>query len=241
MLCLLGLVAGKRFNCSDYLLPINHYPLPKKMPTFTEFFQIQALKDKLPFGIDFEIKPVTSGVTEEVGTLSFSVLNDLTSREAWFFECLESLNGNRTSELQLVLRNLGKKLQKACGIKSLKEAINLLFDPSDEIIDSQPYQDFSDENQGEIERLIELFRISQDSNAVNWLRVTFFILSRTTTEWTLGDTVSLTNKQIDEILAFISKEANGGVVPEPKEEVTEAEDSEGKKRKDATGQKSTGK
>ncbi len=212
------------------------------MKTFTEFFQIQALKDKLPFGLDFEIKPASSTVTESVGRFDFPVLEDLTSREAWFFEALESLNGNRTSELQLILRGLGRKLQKACEIKSLKEAINLLFEPGDEMIELEAYQDFTDANQAEIDRVVELFRITQDENSINWLRVTFFLLSRVTTDWSLGDTASLTNKEIKEILAFITKEINGGVIPEPVTESESLEEEEGKKpAQSATGRRSTGK
>lgn len=197
------------------------------MATFTEYFQIQALKDRLPFQIDFEIKPTTSEHMEVVAGFEFPVLNDLTSRESWFLEAVESLNGSRTNELQLSLRNLSRKLQKACDLESVSDAVNLLFNPTDELVATESYQQFNDDNDKEIRRLVELFRLAQDSNAINWLRVTFFILSRVRSDWSLGETAGLTNKQIQEIITFISKEANGGILPEPSEEEPN-EESEGK-------------
>ena len=193
------------------------------MPTFTHFFQIQALKDRLPFGIDFDIKPITGDTTQQVGRFQFPVLNELTAREAWFFESLEVLNGEKTSELKLLIRNLGKQLKSTCKLKSLREGIDNLFEASEELLNSPEYESFLEANEQEIDSLVELCRIVQGENSVGWLRVTFFILSRSTGNWTLGDTVSMTNSEIKEILDFISLEANRGVVPasEPQEEEKE--------------------
>lgn len=206
---------------------------------FKTFVNNQALQDKLPFGITFDISPTASGVAETVAGFEFPVYDELLSREAWFFEAIESTNGSKTSELQLSIRALGKKLQTACSLETLAEAINQLFDPTDEIVNTKEYQDFTDVNLQDIDRVVELFRLSQNNQAINWLRVTFFILSRVDAEWTLGKTAALRNSQIDEIISFISKEANGGVLPEAVE--AEEVESEGKTGLEETGASSTGK
>ncbi|MGV2830587.1 hypothetical protein [Myxosarcina sp. GI1(2024)] len=215
------------------------------MTTFLEFTQNQALRDKLPFSIDFEISPAENGVTENVAGFEFPVYDELLSREAWFFEAIESMNGSKTSELQLAIRNLAKKLMTTCGLESMSDAIAQLFEPSEELVVTGEYQKFEDDNATDIKRLVELFRLAQNNQAVNWLRVTFFLLSRYDAEWTLGKTASLRNSQINAIIKFISKEANGGVDPQAlqsEEAQNDAEEApEGKAGVDATGVSSTGK
>lgn len=211
------------------------------MPTFKEFCDVRALQDKLPFGLDFEIKPVSNGVSEEVAGLTFGILNDLTARESWFFETLESLNDKRVSDLRASMRTLAKKYKDTFEIDNLAQAAEEFLSPPEDIAVSEAYELYCEQNLVEIERLVELSRIAQNPQALNWLRATFFILSRSTDEWTLGDTAGLTNTQLNSILALIAKEANGGVEPqlfEPDEiEGTEVGDSEGK---DEIGQASTG-
>ena len=180
-------------------------------------------------------------MSEEVAGLTFGILNDLTARESWFFETLESLNDKRVSDLRASMRTLAKKYKDTFEIDNLAQAAEEFLSPPEDIAVSEAYELYCEQNLVEIERLVELSRIAQNPQALNWLRATFFILSRSTDEWTLGDTAGLTNTQLNSILALIAKEANGGVEPqlfEPDEiEGTEVGDSEGK---DEIGQASTG-
>lgn len=207
--------------------------------TFTQFIQQKALEDKLPFGIDFEIAPNSSEVTTTVAGMEVPVYDELLTRESWFFEMLETLNGSKLSELQLVLRKLVRGLKKACDLESLEQASNYLFNPPSELVETEAYQTFNDANQSEIDSLLELSKLAQNTQAINWMRVTFFILSRVDGDWTFGKTAALRTSQINDIIAFIAKEANGGI--EPANEPVEETEVEGKSGKDATGSKSTGK
>ena len=79
------------------------------MVTFAEFVQTQALKNKLPFVINFQIEAKLNGdVRSIVAGFDVPVYNELLAREAWFFETLESMNGSKTSKLHLMLRSLAK-------------------------------------------------------------------------------------------------------------------------------------
>ncbi|MGL6342579.1 MAG: hypothetical protein ACRC80_25980 [Waterburya sp.] len=210
------------------------------MPTFTERFKIKALEDRLPFNLDFEIRQVKSDVTEEVAGYSFPVLNDLTSGESWFFESIESQNSGRISDLTLSLRSLAKKLKEACKLESMKVASEQLFNPSEEVLNSVEYEEFIEANYKEIDRITEASRLAQDSSTMDWLRVTFFMISRIDGSWQLSDSAMLTKSQIESILSFVAKEANKGVIPEPVETEEETEEVEGKPTTDKTGTKSTG-
>lgn len=187
------------------------------MSTFSSYFQIQALRDRLPFNIDFEIGQVKSEVTETIAGMEFAIKGDLVSRESWFFGIIEELNSGKTQEATLQLRTLASKLAKDLefeGKEALPKAVEILWSGSEDYIDDQRYLDFLEENQADIQNLLELLKVSQNVQALNWLRVTFFILSRVTSNWSIGDTAGMTNDEISQILNLIAREANGGVDPE---------------------------
>lgn len=178
--------------------------------TFSSVFKIKALQDKLPFGLDFTIRQVTSEVTENVAGFQLPVINDLTSGETWFFEGVESINKSQINEASLGLRSLAKKLQVACSIENLDTAIGLLFEPTDELAESNQYSQFIEDNYQEIKRLAELSRVANNTASKEWLRLTFFLLSRYDGNWQISDTAMLKQTQIDALNEFILREASGG-------------------------------
>ena len=94
------------------------------MVTFAEFVQTQVLKDKLPFDINFQIEAKLDGdVGKSIAGFDVPVYNELLAQEAWFFETLESMNDSKTSELQLMLRSLAKKLKTACELETISDRL----------------------------------------------------------------------------------------------------------------------
>jgi hypothetical protein len=220
--------------------------------SFKSFIQSKALEDKLPFGIDFEITPPTGLPTTNVAGFKIPRADELLSREAWFFELLESGTSNRRLELQSELNLLARDLKEKMSMKTNAEALEAITNPSEEIAQDDRYIDFSIENANRFSNLAELAKLLDGDRATQWLRVSFFLLSRYSSEWTMGQSAALRPSQINELNAFITREANGGVGPESEEEQEEDSESEdlGKKQLDSenkkaiepeTGNKSSGK
>lgn len=191
--------------------------------TFSSYFQQQALLDQLPFQIDFEISQVESETYEEVAGMQFSIVNDLVAREEWFFTAIETLNSSRVKESSAILLGLSTRLKETLNLSSLEEASNLLWEGSEDYKDNEDYIRFFADNSDKIQELIESMQLAQDSTALDWLRVTFFILSRVTSDWSLAKTVGLKSSEIANIIQLIIKEANGGIEPAPAEDELEGE------------------
>lgn len=200
------------------------------LKTFSQYFQQQALIDNLPFKIDFELTTISDhDLTEFAGGLEFKLINDLNSREEWFFSSIESINSTKVKAATMLLRNLTIELQSALDLETAEEAQTILWEGSEEFATDSRYVQFHQENGAKIEELLELLVLAQDNRALNWLRVTFFILSRSTSDWSLSQTAMLKSSAIDEIVNLIIRESNGGVDPEPvseDESTSSVEDSE---------------
>lgn len=216
------------------------------MTSFKQFVKNKALEDKLPFDIDFEIEPESSEVAETIDKYEIPIFNELLGREAWFFELIESLNGESTTTLKFELRAFARKLKSACNLSSLVEAVEAVLDPPDDLARTPEYEDFLEQNEKQAEEIISLFKLSIDQRSLRWMRITFFMLSRVTGDWTMGKTVALRESVLNKIDNLIIKETNGGVEPKAIVE-TNAETNEGKGKQNAvakkgkTGDKSTGK
>ena len=194
---------------------------------FKEFVSTKALESKLPFDIDFEITPDFGSVTTaSVGGYDIPTFNELLSRECWFYELLGSQLSNRRQDLQIQLTLLSQELKSKCGLERLGDALSLLLGSVPEgaepkkkkelqaILDSTDYENFLLANTQELHKLGEMNKLIDDDITINWLKVTFFMLSRYSGEWTLGKTAALPTSRINEIVAFIAKESNGGKEPE---------------------------
>ena len=60
--------------------------------------------------------------------------------------------------------------------------------------------------------LITYNNYTNDKAFINWMKVTFFLLSRVG-EWTFEDTMGLLKSEMDQLLEFIELENNGGEKP----------------------------
>ena len=184
------------------------------MKTFSQYFQQQVLIDRLPFRVDFELSPISSDVKETISGLEFSILNDLVSREEWFFSSNEALNSSKVKESSTLLRTLASKLKTALDLESIQEANEILWNGSEEYQKDPRYTEFYADHSDQVIELIEGMQLAQDTQAMDWFRVTFFILSRCTSEWSLSKTMQMRSSEIQEIISLIIKEANGGVSPD---------------------------
>lgn len=196
--------------------------------TFSQYFNQKALIDNLPFKVDFEISPVDSEVTEVAGGLEFKILNDLVAREEWFFSSIERINSTKTQEATMLLRTLSAKLMKILKLDSLEEATDILWSGSEKYKKNNAFVDFNIEYASQITELVSLIELAQDSQAMDLFRATFFILSRSTADWSLSKTLELNSRQITEIIKLATKEANGGINPEDLDTQTPEVSTEGK-------------
>lgn len=215
------------------------------MPTFKELIKNKAIEDRLPFGIEFEIKPDFPGVpTETVAGIKIPVFNELLVQEAWFFELLEQATGNRRNELGSMYRALILEFKKFMCFDTFKEANDNLFNPSAELQEDPLYQEFTSLHAEDFNKIVDLVSLMNNDKVAEWMKAAFLLASRVGEEWSdLGKTSRLRVSQLKEISDFILKEANGGIMPEPEIETTTEPNIEpvGKELTAATEEPITGK
>ena len=215
------------------------------MPTFKELIKNKAIEDRLPFGIEFEIKPDFPGVPiETVAGIPIPVFKELLVQEAWFFELLEEATGNRRNELSSMYRALILEFKKFMAYDSYKEANDNLFNPGAELQEDPLYQEFTSLHAEDFNKIVDLVSLMNNDKVANWMKVAFLLASRVGEEWSdLGKTSRLRVSQLKEIADFILKEANGGIMPEPAAETTTEPDTDpvGKELSGATEEPTTGK
>lgn len=215
------------------------------MVSFNDFVRNQALKDELPFGIDFDIQPPKAiGATEVISTFTFPKYNELLNREAWFYTVLDGIVNSSVSNSTLLYRRLGRDLVRLCEsitdeklLKAimpkpekvdpenpdaylhkplpLQYALVYITNPPTELATSQEYLDFEVEHKDDLANLIDSLKLGENAKGVEWVKVTFFMISRIDGNWTHSDTGCLLESQIESISKFITREANKGVDPEP--------------------------
>lgn len=215
------------------------------MVAFEDFVKNQMLKDEVPFGISFNIQPPKSiGATETIAGFNFPKFNELLNREAWFYNVLDGIVNSSVSNSTLLYRRLGRDLVKTCGtitdeklLKAimpepeekdpdnpdsylheplpLQYALVYITNPPTELATSQVYLDFEVEHKDDLTNLIDSLKLGENAKGVEWVKVTFFMISRIDGNWTHSDTGCLLESQIEAISKFITREANKGVDPEP--------------------------
>jgi hypothetical protein len=211
---------------------------------FKEFVKSKSLESKLPFELDMEVSPEFGDQpTEKVAGFELPKFGELLSRETWFLELLDSQLANRRSELQIALVQLSAKLKKELGLDNRNDALSLLFgnlpddcqDPQDKkakerkerytkLLESDEYDEFILTNTEELNRIGELAKLIDSDITVNWLKISFVMLSRYDGEWSLGKTAGLPTSKINELTNFITREANGGKDPEPQPQIEQSEE-----------------
>jgi len=204
---------------------------------FKQFVTTKALESKLPFDLDFEISPDFGDCSKEkVAGYEIPKFNELLSREVWWFELLGSQLGNRRQELQINLTLLAQELKSKCGVERLSDAMSLLFGSIPEenknkkqlqsVLDSPEYENFLLNHTQELQKIGEMAKLIDDDITINWLKVSFFMVSRYDGEWTLGKTAAMPTSRINELVKYIELEANGGKLPEAPAIAPTAEDEE---------------
>jgi len=94
----------------------------------------------------------------------------------------------------------------------------------EDALNSPEYESFLLSNTSELQRLGEAAKLVEDDLTIDWLKVTFFLMSRYSGEWTLGKTAALTTSRIKQIVDFIELESNGGKLPSVEGDVVDPED-----------------
>jgi len=196
--------------------------------------------------------------TEKVAGFNIPKFNELLSREVWFSEMLGAQIGNRRQDLQMAFLELADKLKnqvnekleqhgKKDRVEYLNDALSLLQNslPDDcenpknreskqrkqffeWLLDSQLYKEFLVHHNDEFNKISELAQNVEGDLTINWLKVSFFMLSRYSGEWTLGKTAALPTSKINEIIKFIERETNGGKEPEQPQPSEQEEEDVGK-------------
>ncbi len=141
------------------------------------------------------------------------------SRELLFFDFLASTLGNRQIEFQIEMVSLTRLLKEELAIQTdtiARGNFRKLFfgvKQGEETL-GEEYEDFYMRHVDRFMSLLELTRVMADASVSNWLKITFFLISRHDENWGPSQTASLRRSEIDGILEFINREINGGLPPE---------------------------
>lgn len=200
------------------------------MTTFFEFVQSQAIKDRLPFPIDFDLLRVESDTKVKVGKYEIALIQELTVIESYFFDLLQEHAAGKSREFSLIVNTLAERLKQAMGLEcSRVEAAQYLAQSKDEWLDDPAYLAFSSDNAEEIILFNSLLRQTQSTYANDMLMVTLFMLLRCDQNWSLGKTASLGTATLAKIRELIVAEASSDPdVPLEASDEAEDEDSAGK-------------
>ena len=115
-------------------------------------------------------------------------------------------------------------LQKTATIVQIKDVISVsdamrfVTNPPPILARSKDYLNFEQVNSADIQTLIDNLKLGQSKIGVEWLKITFFMLSRIDGEWTHSATGGLRESQLNAISEFITLETNKGVKMDAPEE-----------------------
>ncbi len=192
------------------------------MTTFYEFLSDQALRDRLPFTIDFDIRPVDTEdttPTKTIGKLTFPVLDSLLPREIWFFDAIDEASGSNAAQARLeqILVSMAKELSAACSVESLVDALRYVYNTPEDIQEHENFDKYLNATSSLRSELVTVSKnLSNDS--YTWLKVTFFIMSRIDSNWDVSKTSALMPKVLTEIVDLIESENNGTTTNPPVDE-----------------------
>jgi hypothetical protein len=203
----------------------------KSMMNFAEILKSQAIKEQLPFDIDFQFstRAFKNAHKEVVGGFEIPILNELTVFESWWLGYLDSLAGNSLMDVRLEWRGLALSLKQELNLSfTISECAVLITGQLSEemagrpeyeaVINSAEFEDWTFRHEQSYNKLIKLNQLSQSPTILNVLRITAFMKGRVNPDWDTLDSLSLTLSQSKAIMALITKEANGGVEPANEEE-----------------------
>lgn len=201
---------------------------------FKQFVSKMSVDNKLPFDISFDLKPEsTNAPTKKVAGFDLPVYNELLTRESFFFEQIAAVVSNQSADIRVELILLAQELKDRLSLERLQDAVQLIFgqvestsDNYEELtekLNSDEYSAFLIENKTRLRKLAESSELSGNNTLLLWLKITFFLLSRYSGEWTLGKTSALRPSQIKALDEFITLEANGGNEPDDVETLGEGD------------------
>lgn len=190
--------------------------------TFSQFVQSVGLEGKIPFFIDFQIKPVsTSEATSTIAGMTFARIGSLTMKEAFIYEQLERVAGltDARERLTQVVLAMAEELGRATSNSNLVECLGFVYNTPEEVQNHPNFSIYLDQTEAlraEVKELSET--LSNPFVAI--AKATFFILSRVELgkPWGLEDTSNLTNEDLLAIIDFIEEERN----PESSEDASPA-------------------
>ncbi|MGL4947078.1 MAG: hypothetical protein ACRC4X_05370 [Cetobacterium sp.] len=216
-----------------------------------QYIAIAKTEQKLPFDMVVEPEPFESPLQlcEGIGTYKLPVYNELLEREVWFFELVDSTQGDRGLDFQIELTAIAKLIKEKFGIKSTQEAFNRLstLGKNPDSPDFEAEQDFLYDNLEAFNKLNTMGKVA-DARIANWMKIAFFLQSRVDGNFDWQKITAMRPSVVTQLLTFITKESNGGVLPtvEPIEEdlgngSNNSESKNDKSEEPIRGVKSTGK
>jgi predicted DNA-binding ribbon-helix-helix protein len=196
------------------------------MTTFFDFIQSQALKDRLPFPIDFDMLKVESDTKVKIGKYDIATISELTVLESWFFDILQEHTAAKSREFSLLVNSLAERLKQAMNLDCSRiEAAQYLAQSKEEWSEDPAYLAFAEENAQDIVQFNSLLRQTQSTHANDMLMITMFMILRCDVPWSIGKTASLGAATATKIRDLIVLEANGN--PDEAPEVTEDSEENG--------------
>ncbi len=194
---------------------------------FSEFLTKLAIESKLPFSLDFKLK--TRGANKAIKNvigLEIPCYNQLLVRERYFIDAFQKSIIKQATSLQIELEKLAFKANEDLSLGSMALARLVVLggeSPSDELAtkaeetrSSDRYSEWAANNAEAIQTLLEQSLNLNNERFNEACRITFLLASRTGGEWSLEDTMMLTDEEYFEVVYFYLEEAGlKELQPEP--------------------------
>ena len=161
----------------------------------------------------------------EIAGMKFLKLNSITAAESLFARWLIQKVTTKQGEMNATIRSLAAALREAYPEDKLayKDSVTLVYNILNSKADEK-YEPFADTHNQTIMDLFKLANTATDEGTQNLLRATFMITQRIDPDWSVADSLQLTQTEIDEISLFWDTENNKGVVPVKEVEPPKVED-----------------
>ncbi|MGL4909589.1 MAG: hypothetical protein ACRC4J_00100 [Cetobacterium sp.] len=181
-----------------------------------QYINIAKTEQKLPFDMVVEPEPfeITGDPAERIGPYIIPAYNELLEREVWFFELVDSTQGDRGLDFQIELTAIAKLIKEKFNIKSTQDAFNRLstLGKNPESPDYEAEQDFLYDNLEAFNKLNTMGKVA-DARIANWMKIAFFLQSRVDGNFDWQKVTAMRPSIVTQLLTFITKESNGGVLP----------------------------
>jgi hypothetical protein len=201
---------------------------------FTEFCKSLSVKAKLPFSLDFKIKPRgINSSTRNVGGLELPIYGSLLVREKYFFEAYQTFLSQESVKIKIELEKLAFDLKQALGVSNMLTARAIITDEGitesnqEEVIrikESDEYMSWLIQRDAQMQELLQNSMGLANQSFSEALQLTFFLASRTGGNWSLEQTFEMTPAEYQECLELLFEEA--GIRKNDDEDQTLVEDDE---------------